>query len=1005
MLIAPFSRHSFVFWARLTLLGSLVIVLALAREGRSAAAADTVPPNPWGVQILREIGPGEGLTQGKAAGVQWMRYPLNWRRTEISPGVYRWTQLDSDLANAAANGMKVMIYAVANPTWAATTSCGPLKAGYLDDLGAFLTAAASHIQATFPGVVQYWGVYNEPDIADATLDFGGCWGKGHPNSAAGAGGAAYAQMMAVAYPAIKQGMPDVMVTNGGLAYDDWYSPPTSYGRVDKNFLDDFLAAGGGQFIDAFDFHYYPAFARNWNTSDRYGSDIVGKANHLKSKLNASGLDLPVLVSETGMRASAPFPPANERPDRYVTQVFARSMSAQLHPISWFTLVDYPYPADPYYYGLVTSSFQLKQSYHAYKTMTGELDGYDFLRVRRGFPISLEGYEFTKAEQHKLVIWSLSNAVGWSFALAQEGGSVRKVAHTGAVTTLTDGEVTDPDGERDGRITITVGADPIYLSGLATQLGSIGGAVFSDSNDNGLRDTGEPGLGAASLSLFSANGVKVGDRTSSAAGEYEFAELEPGRYRLLALPPPGHSLRTSDQWVTVAGGATTTVDLAAEAYEPPPDNGWQQEAEDALVAAPMSVKEDAQASGGRFVSTSVTSYEPDSTLTGANTFIFNIPSAGNYYLWARVMGLDGRHNSFWLSLDGGADAMIEIQPNGDRWEWVWQRGPVQPYALSVGLHTLRFSGREADARLDKIALSDNPNFDPSFVPTATVTPTPTPTLSATPTATATSTPTPSRTPTRTPTQTATASPTPSATASPEIAVSVTPSPTETPSATPSPTNTPTQTPLASATATPTSTPTTGSLSGCVFVDHNNNYECEPGESRLRGAQIRVFLFDQPDPVSQVATDAQGLFRFDALAPGVYLIHVSPPAGWEVPLAYRFTQVIAGAESPDNNFPAQPLPTVTPTGSSTPTATPGPTATPTLPPTATSTATATATLSPTSMPSVTPSSTATTVPSATATTTPTVTHTPSRNPSRTPSPTPTSSPVPDRHRLFFPRLQDS
>ncbi len=989
MSITSFPRRLVIFWARFALLAILAVFLTLSGRRPVAAAADTVPPNPWGVQVLREIGPGEGLVQGKAGGVQWLRYPLNWRRTETSPGVYRWTQLDADLANAAANGMKVMIYAVANPTWAATTNCGPLKAGYLDDLGAFLTAAASHIQTNFPGIVHYWGVYNEPDIADATLDFGGCWGKGHPNSAAGAGGAAYAQMMAVAYPAIKQGMPDVIVTNGGLAYDDWYSPPTSYGRVDKNFLDDFLAAGGGQYIDALDFHYYPAFAFNWNTSDRYNSDIVGKASHLKAKLAARGLSRPLVVSETGMRASAPFPPASERPDRYVTQVYARSMSAQLYPISWFTLVDYPYPADPYYYGLITSSFQLKPAYHAYKTLTTELDGASFLRVRRGFPTSLEGYEFTKAGQHKLVIWSLAGSVGWSFALAQEGGSVRKVAHTGAVTTLVDGEASDPDGQRDGHLTITIGADPIYLSGLATELGGIDGVVFSDSNSNGLWDSGEPGLSGAGLSLFAANGVKVGDRTSDATGAYQFADLEPGNYRLLALPPPGHSLTTTDQQVTVVGGAMTTVDLAAEGYEPPPDNGWQQEAEDALVAAPMSAKADAQASAGRYVSTSITSYAPDPTLTGAVSFIISIPTAGNYYLWARVMGLDGLHNSFWVSLDGGTDAIFEVQPRNDRWEWVWQRGPVQPYALSAGLHTLRFSGREADARLDKIALSDNPNFDPSFTPTATPTPTPSPT----PSPTATSTRTPTRTRTSTPSPTATPTPQDAATATPTPTVTETlpPSATATATPTPAPSATMTPTPTAIATATPTATPTstTGGLSGCVFEDENNNYECEPAETRLSGAQVRLFLFDQSDPVAQALTDEQGRFQIEDLPPGVYLIHASPPAGWEIPLAYRFTQVFAGQESSDNNFPARPLPTATPT----PTATATATATPTY----------TSTLTPTSTPSRTP--TATTSP--TVTPTPTLSPTATSTPSRTLSPTPpiTATPTPARQSLFLPLLRET
>ena len=87
-------------------------------------------PIPGAYRVLREIGPGEGLALGQAAGVAWMRYPLNWRQTEKSPGVYNCSQSDSDLANAAANNIRVMIYVVANPRWAAATSCGPLYPAY-----------------------------------------------------------------------------------------------------------------------------------------------------------------------------------------------------------------------------------------------------------------------------------------------------------------------------------------------------------------------------------------------------------------------------------------------------------------------------------------------------------------------------------------------------------------------------------------------------------------------------------------------------------------------------------------------------------------------------------------------------------------------------------------------------------------------------------------------------------------------------------------------------------
>lgn len=887
------------------------------------------PTNPWGVQVLREIGPGEGLPQGKAAGVVWIRYPLNWRRTETRPGVYNWSKLDADLANAAANGMRVLIYVVANPTWAATTSCGPLRSEYLDDFAAFLTAAAARVRSRHPGLAPYWSLYNEPDIADAGVDFGGCWGKGHPRSAAGAGGAAYAAMMAVAYPAIKAGDPNAIVMNGGLAYDDWYNPATGTGRVDRTFLDDFLAAGGGRYVDAVDFHYYPAFAANWRGSDRYTGDVVGKALAIQAKFRAAGFNRPLVLTETGWPTTSETPGPNERPDRYVPQVYARGMSVGIYPISWFTLVDYPYPLDPYYYGLLTADFRPKPSYYAYQTLTRELDGYRFLRVRRGLPTSLEAYEFAKAGQNRLLIWALTaQPVTWRFALAQVGGTVRRVSHTGAVTLLVDGGSGDPDGRADGRIPIVVGQDPLYLDGLATQLGHVTGVVFHDRNGDGLRDTDEPGLGEAVLQLLTDETLLIDERrtigSGHAAGVYSFADLEPGRYRLKLIPPPGFA-PVADEWsVEITGEQTTTLDIPLQPYSGAPAL-WEQEAEAGTLTAPMAVQNDAAASGGRYISSTATAYTPNPA-AGTAVFQFELSEPGMYYLWARVMGLDGTRNSFWFSLDGGPDQPFEVQSFAGRWQWGWQRTPGAPYLLAPGTHTIRFMAREPLTRLDKLALSNDPYFHPDYVST----PTPMPTATATPTPTATVL----FTPTATVTPTATATPT----------LSPTPPPTPTPSATP--TATPSPAPAPSATPTPTATPAamTGSLSGCVFEDLDGDYFCADHEPALPGVTIQVYDVAQNVLVGEAITDAEGVFLVRELPPALYRLVPVPTPGWEFRVLSRYAFVRAGQESDGHNFPARRLPTATPT----PTASP----TPTLTPTATATPTPTRSPTPTASPTATP-----------------------------------------------------
>jgi len=175
-----------------------------------------------------------------------------------------------------------------------------------------------------------------------------------------------------------------------------------------------------------------------------------------------------------------------------------------------------------------------------------------------------------------------------------------------------------------------------------------------------------------------------------------------------------------------------------------------------------------------------------------------PYGGTYHLWARVMGLDWNQNSFFVAVDGSPDAVFEIPPVGGQWTWGWQRSAVDAQGgtavnLGAGAHAIQFKHREAGARLDVVALTNDAGYAPSAitpcVPTATRTPTATPTV--TPTLTPSRTPTPTRTPTFTSTATRTPSPTPTRT------------PTFTPTATWTPTLTPT--PSTTPSATPTSTP--------------------------------------------------------------------------------------------------------------------------------------------------------------------------------------------------------
>ncbi|MDZ7586370.1 MAG: fibronectin type III domain-containing protein, partial [Patescibacteria group bacterium] len=115
-----------------------------------------------------------------------------------------------------------------------------------------------------------------------------------------------------------------------------------------------------------------------------------------------------------------------------------------------------------------------------------------------------------------------------------------------------------------------------------------------------------------------------------------------------------------------------------------------------------------------------------------------------------------------------------------------------FNLTVGTHTLIIRGREANTKLDRVAIE----YFPASSPTPTPTPTPSLTLTPAPTPTPSPTPTPTQFPTATPT------PLPTVTSTPTPKPTSTPTPTATSTPTPFPTSTPTPTPVPGDTTPPT-----------------------------------------------------------------------------------------------------------------------------------------------------------------------------------------------------------
>ncbi|MGH7177475.1 MAG: SdrD B-like domain-containing protein, partial [Tepidisphaeraceae bacterium] len=91
------------------------------------------------------------------------------------------------------------------------------------------------------------------------------------------------------------------------------------------------------------------------------------------------------------------------------------------------------------------------------------------------------------------------------------------------------------------------------------MASISGTVFDDLDGDGVRDSGEPGLGSATAFIDANNDGKLGDGetnvTSSSSGSYRFSNLNSGTYRVRLDVPNGRRL-------TTPGTASFNITLAA-----------------------------------------------------------------------------------------------------------------------------------------------------------------------------------------------------------------------------------------------------------------------------------------------------------------------------------------------------------------------------------------------------------------------------------------------------------
>ncbi len=164
------------------------------------------------------------------AGFDWVKQDFAWREIEgAGKGIFDWSRTDPIVQMAQERGINILARLDRQPGWVTSVACpegidmGPPD--NLQDYADFVSAVATRYQ----GQVGAYSIWNEPNLARE-------WCGNPPDPAA------YAEMLRVAYEAIKAADPEAIVISAGLSPT---GGPMPVAMEDTVFLEGLYEAAGG----------------------------------------------------------------------------------------------------------------------------------------------------------------------------------------------------------------------------------------------------------------------------------------------------------------------------------------------------------------------------------------------------------------------------------------------------------------------------------------------------------------------------------------------------------------------------------------------------------------------------------------------------------------------------------------------------------------------------------------------------------------------------------------
>jgi hypothetical protein len=296
---------------------------------------------------------GRDLALDERAGSKWLRVDINWDLIQDGgPNSYNWGPIDAVVQGAEARGMSVLGTILYSPDWARPANTSSTYAPNPALFASFAAAAARHYSALGVNAFEIW---NEPNNEQF-------WTP-KPNVGA------YTALLTQSYDAITSVDPSATVVTAGLSP----APNDGTNIAPATFLQGIYSHGGKGHFDAVGMHPYcnpdmPGDPDAWSA----WYQMYGTPTSLRSVMvdNGDGAKK-IWGTEFGAPTSGESGVSQAFQAQTVTRAYQLwSTYSWAGPLFFYEGRDDGNNAGDRYdnYGFATTSFSLKQSFFAYRTV-------------------------------------------------------------------------------------------------------------------------------------------------------------------------------------------------------------------------------------------------------------------------------------------------------------------------------------------------------------------------------------------------------------------------------------------------------------------------------------------------------------------------------------------------------------------------------------------------------------------------------------------------------------